>query len=119
MSSAKIKNWIKGALRPGARTGLRLWNKVLCAGYVISWKLQIGYFPSGTLSQALDLEKKISPRHLDHCNVFNHIKLTFIVYTLWVKKQDTKLLPITSVILTDFQTFFTDGLGSKFVTTYA
>ena len=31
-------------------------------------------------------------------------------------KQDTKLLSITSPILTDFQTFFTDGLGSKFAT---
>jgi len=30
------------------------------------------------------------------------------------KQQDSKLLPITHQILTDFQTFFTDGLGSKF-----
>ena len=37
-------------------------------------------------------------------------------YTVSQKRQDTKLLPITCQILTDFQTFFTDGLGCKFAT---
>ena len=34
-------------------------------------------------------------------------------YTLWVKKQDTKLLPMTSNI-NRLSNFFTDGLGGKF-----
>ena len=38
------------------------------------------------------------------------------VYTLWVKKQDTKLLPITSPNINRFSNFFTDGLGGKFAT---
>ena len=38
------------------------------------------------------------------------------VYTLRVKKQDTKLLPITSSNINHFHTFFTDGLSSKYAT---
>ena len=39
---------------------------------------------------------------------------TYTLYTPWVKKkQDTKLLAITS-LLSDFQNFFTSRLGSKF-----
>ena len=36
-------------------------------------------------------------------------------YTVSQKKQDTKLLAITS-LLSDFQNFFTNGLSSKFAT---
>ena len=39
------------------------------------------------------------------------------VCTPWVrKKQDTKLLPITSPMLTDFQNSFADRLSDKFAT---
>ena len=38
-----------------------------------------------------------------------------IYTTPWVKKQDTKLLAITS-LLSDFQIFFSSRLGSKFAT---
>jgi len=39
--------------------------------------------------------------------------------TLWVKKQDTKLLPITSRNINRFSNFFfTDGLGSEFSTNF-
>ena len=34
----------------------------------------------------------------------------------WLKKQDTKLFPVTSQVLTDFQNSFAGRLTSKFAT---
>jgi len=45
-----------------------------------------------------------------------HAKTELDSSTLWVKKQDTKRLPITSPNVNRFSNVFTVGLGSKFAT---